>query len=840
MNSVSILYLVAGLASVAALRCWECNNVGSNEECIQQGKLVQCGTNQDACQIELRHGGWGYKVMISKRCKQSQACENNFNQNPQSAWEFTQCNLRVPSSVCRCCCKGNECNKGSLTCWTDNATCVPSHTNPRNGRVSCTNTNEVGSSCSFDCNTGYRLIGSPTSVCQDDQTWDRSAPECRPLVCRPRLMAPSNGFMTCDKGNYIESECSFRCNVGYRLEGSETSVCQNDETWSNAAPECQPILCPPPHVAPPNGNVKCTNNNLLGSRCRFKCNKDYALVGDRLSTCVESNNRPYDSDGVWNTPAPKCQRITCIPDMKSPLHGSMECTDGSNAGSRCTFHCEDGYSMIGSMYTACVDEIGTLRGVWQNPAPVCRPIQCTPSQEDPDNGRVFCSNGIQLGSVCRFMCSHGYAMLGTGMTTCLNDGNGDTIGTWSAPPSRCKPIVCLPLHEAPTNGFVSCTNDAYLGSVCHFTCADDYKLMGNPTCTCNEGRDGGVVGRWSDFAPVCRRKTCPGGLMDPLNGGTVCSDGIFLGSQCEFVCDEYHMRVGALYSTCVELDDGSVEWDQPTPRCRPITCPDQFPLPHGEMSCTKSNFATSRCNFKCTAEKYQLYPPGVTENHCMNNSRWNIEKPCCARSCPPFAVMDFVVILDSSSSVGSENWMKIKTFTHQFLSTFILSPEGSQYSVFRYNRNVDINSQILLKDHPTNIEDFIYAFEQIPYDGSGTHTGKAINHAVDIVLAPGNGNRVNARDIVLVITDGKSQDDVGGPALRLRQTGATVFVLPIMPPKGRLDMRQVRQIAGSEDNIIKDAIEGGFEALTEHFSKKVSNIICGNPCKHVLHDHLAL
>uniref|UniRef100_H2ZPP5 VWFA domain-containing protein n=1 Tax=Ciona savignyi TaxID=51511 RepID=H2ZPP5_CIOSA len=78
--------------------------------------------------------------------------------------------------------------------------------------------------------------------------------------------------------------------------------------------------------------------------------------------------------------------------------------------------------------------------------------------------------------------------------------------------------------------------------------------------------------------------------------------------------------------------------------------------------------------------------------------------------------MDFVVVLDSSSSVGIENWMKVKKFTHQFLSTFTLSPEGSQYSVFRYNREVDTHSQILLQDHQTNMDDFMYAFDDIPYD----------------------------------------------------------------------------------------------------------------------------
>uniref|UniRef100_H2ZPN8 Sushi domain-containing protein n=1 Tax=Ciona savignyi TaxID=51511 RepID=H2ZPN8_CIOSA len=471
----------------------------------------------------------------------------------------------------------------------------------------------------------------------------RRAPVCRQHVCEPRLMVPNNGRKTCSKANYAGSQCNFTCNTGYRMEGSSHSMCQDDQTWSHSAPECRPILCFPPHVAPTNGAIRCTNENVLGSKCRFMCDKDYAVVGPKASFCKKSYYRKDDSNGEWSTLPATCQKITCTPDMVAPQYGRIDCTDGSNAGSRCTFYCNSGYSMIGSMYTACLNEIGTLTGVWQNPAPVCRPIQCDPRLENPERGQVSCLNGVELGSMCRFTCDYGNVLLGSGQTTCTDDGNGDVIGVWSAPPSRCEPIVCLPLHEAPTNGFVSCTNDAFLGSVCEFSCDDSYKLIGNPICSCTMGSDGGLVGRWSDYAPVCLRKSCPAQLLDPMNGQTICTDAIFLGSECEFTCHDNHMRVGPLYSNCIELEDGSVVWDRPVPKCEPIKCPDQFPLAHGEMTCSKSNFATSRCQFRCTADNYQLYPP-TTENHCLNTSNWDVPKPCCARPCPPFAVMDFVVV----------------------------------------------------------------------------------------------------------------------------------------------------------------------------------------------------
>ena len=45
--------------------------------------------------------------------------------------------------------------------------------------------------------------------------------------------------------------------------------------------------------------------------------------------------------------------------------------------------------------------------------------------------------------------------------------------------------------------------------------------------------------------------------------------------------------------------------------------------------------------------------------------------------CPPFAVMDFVVVLDSSSSVGADNWVRMKDFVLSFIRF-----------VFSYNRKI--------------------------------------------------------------------------------------------------------------------------------------------------------
>jgi len=54
---------------------------------------------------------------------------------------------------------------------------------PNNGAINCLlGDDEVpsyGDTCSFTCNTGYQLIGSNRRTCQDDLIWSGSETMCR-------------------------------------------------------------------------------------------------------------------------------------------------------------------------------------------------------------------------------------------------------------------------------------------------------------------------------------------------------------------------------------------------------------------------------------------------------------------------------------------------------------------------------------------------------------------------------------------------------------------------------------------------------------------------------------
>ena len=58
------------------------------------------------------------------------------------------------------------------------------------------------------------------------------------------LSTPANGeIVSCSSGRvrvgYEGDTCSFTCNTGYELTGSDTRTCQNDGNWSGSDDVCR-------------------------------------------------------------------------------------------------------------------------------------------------------------------------------------------------------------------------------------------------------------------------------------------------------------------------------------------------------------------------------------------------------------------------------------------------------------------------------------------------------------------------------------------------------------------------------------------------------------------------
>ena len=62
------------------------------------------------------------------------------------------------------------------------------------------------------------------------------------MVSCPSLMDPSNGVINCSLGDHgvpsYEDTCSYTCNTGYELTGSDTRNCQSNMNCSGSDVIC--------------------------------------------------------------------------------------------------------------------------------------------------------------------------------------------------------------------------------------------------------------------------------------------------------------------------------------------------------------------------------------------------------------------------------------------------------------------------------------------------------------------------------------------------------------------------------------------------------------------------
>ncbi|KAI4806758.1 hypothetical protein KUCAC02_017557 [Chaenocephalus aceratus] len=140
------------------------------------------------------------------------------------------------------------------------------------------------------------------------------------------------------------------------------------------------------------------------------------------------------------------------------------------------------------------------------------------------------------------------------------------------------------------------------------------------------------------------------------------------------------------------------------------------------------------------------------------------------------AVNDLVYIVDGSWSVGTSDFETAKQWLINITSQFDISSHYTQVAVIQYSDTPRL--EISLGIHQGGPK-LIEAIQGITYLGGNTQTGRAIKFAVDHVFSSSQRARQVKNRIAVVVTDGKSQDDVVDASVEARAEGVTVFAVGV-------------------------------------------------------------
>nr|XP_014263936.2 collagen alpha-1(XII) chain-like [Maylandia zebra] len=162
--------------------------------------------------------------------------------------------------------------------------------------------------------------------------------------------------------------------------------------------------------------------------------------------------------------------------------------------------------------------------------------------------------------------------------------------------------------------------------------------------------------------------------------------------------------------------------------------------------------------------------------------------------CNTTAKADIVLLLDGSWSIGQINFQTIRNFIAHMVSVFNIGPDSVQIGLTQYSNKP--KTEWNLNAHPTK-ESLLRAVAALPYRGGNTLTGMALNYILKNSFKPKVGLRPDSHKIGVLITDGKSQDEVILASQNLRDSGIELYAIGVK----NADEYELRSIASDPDDI---------------------------------------
>uniref|UniRef100_A0A3Q1JDE6 Collagen alpha-1(XXI) chain n=1 Tax=Anabas testudineus TaxID=64144 RepID=A0A3Q1JDE6_ANATE len=157
------------------------------------------------------------------------------------------------------------------------------------------------------------------------------------------------------------------------------------------------------------------------------------------------------------------------------------------------------------------------------------------------------------------------------------------------------------------------------------------------------------------------------------------------------------------------------------------------------------------------------------------------------RSCRT-APCDLVFILDGSWSVEDVNFELVKRWLVNITTGFNIGQKFTQVGVVQYSDDPVL--EIPLGKYYSN-RDLIKAMESIEYMGGNTRTGTAIQFATDKLFGLSERGPLGISRIAVVLTDGKSQDEVLKAAEAARKKGVILFAIGVGSETEEAELRDI-------------------------------------------------
>lgn len=139
------------------------------------------------------------------------------------------------------------------------------------------------------------------------------------------------------------------------------------------------------------------------------------------------------------------------------------------------------------------------------------------------------------------------------------------------------------------------------------------------------------------------------------------------------------------------------------------------------------------------------------------------DRLACSKTCLNSADIGFVI--DGSSSVGTSNFRTVLQFVANLSKEFEISDTDTRIGAVQYTYEQRLEFGF---DKYHTKADILNAIKNVGYWSGGTSTGAAIHYTLEQLFKK---SKPNKRKLMILITDGRSYDDVRIAAMAAHQKG---------------------------------------------------------------------
>uniref|UniRef100_A0A8C7YBQ0 Matrilin 2 n=1 Tax=Oryzias sinensis TaxID=183150 RepID=A0A8C7YBQ0_9TELE len=196
--------------------------------------------------------------------------------------------------------------------------------------------------------------------------------------------------------------------------------------------------------------------------------------------------------------------------------------------------------------------------------------------------------------------------------------------------------------------------------------------------------------------------------------------------------------------------------------------------------------------------------------------------------------LDFVFVIDSSRSIRSNDYEKVKTFIINLLQFLDIGHDATRVGLLQYGSVVQPEFSLNTYGSRAEVEQAVKNMEHL---ATGTMTGLAIQYTMETAFTEDHGARplnMHIPRIAMIVTDGRPQDTVKEVAAEARKAGIQIFAIGV----GRVDMKILKTI-GSEPHSEHVHLVANFsqiESLISVFQSKLCEDTCAevdHGCEHI-------